>query len=39
MPVVADDGELIGIISATDLFMAAEEIGWARNIEEFGIIS
>ncbi len=30
MPVVADDGELIGIISATDLFMAAEEVGWGK---------
>jgi len=31
MPVVADDSELIGIISATDLFMAAEEIGWGKE--------
>jgi CBS domain-containing protein len=31
MPVVADDGELIGMISATDLFMAAEEIGWGKE--------
>ncbi|GAB4527456.1 MAG: hypothetical protein Fur0018_13070 [Anaerolineales bacterium] len=27
-PVVDADGVLAGIISATDLFMAAEEIGW-----------
>jgi len=31
MPVVADDGELVGIISATDLFMAAEEVGWGKG--------
>lgn len=28
MPVVDDQGILIGLISATDIFMAAEEIGW-----------
>lgn len=28
MPVADDDGNLIGIISATDIFIAAEEIGW-----------
>lgn len=28
MPVADERGELIGIISATDLFRAAEEIGW-----------
>lgn len=28
MPVCRDDGALVGIISATDLFIAAEEIGW-----------
>lgn len=28
MPVVDDQGILVGIISATDLFVAAEEIGW-----------
>jgi CBS domain-containing protein len=33
MPVVDDEGELIGIISATDIFTAAEEIGWGRENE------
>ena len=28
MPVVDENGNLIGLISATDIFMAAEEIGW-----------
>lgn len=28
MPVMNAAGELVGIISATDIFMAAEEIGW-----------
>jgi CBS domain-containing protein len=28
MPVVGEDGALIGMISATDIFIAAEEIGW-----------
>jgi CBS domain-containing protein len=28
MPVVDDDENLVGLISATDLFIAAEEIGW-----------
>lgn len=28
LPVVDDDGILIGMISATDIFIAAEEIGW-----------
>ena len=31
MPVVGEDGELIGIISATDLFRAAEEVGWGKG--------
>lgn len=31
MPVADDQGELIGIISATDIFMAAEEVGWGRG--------
>jgi CBS domain-containing protein len=31
MPVVDDNSELVGIISATDLFMAAEEIGWGKG--------
>jgi CBS domain-containing protein len=29
MPVAEEMGNLIGIISATDLFTAAEEIGWS----------
>lgn len=28
MPVADESGEIVGIISATDLFIAAEEIGW-----------
>lgn len=28
MPVADESGQLIGIISATDIFTAAEEIGW-----------
>lgn len=28
MPVADDQGDLVGIISATDIFMAAEETGW-----------
>jgi CBS domain-containing protein len=31
MPVVDEQGELIGIISDTDIFAAAEEIGWGRE--------
>ena len=31
MPVANEEGELIGIISATDLFIAAEEIGWGME--------
>ena len=31
MPVVKEDGTLLGLISVTDIFMAAEEIGWGRN--------
>lgn len=30
MPVADENGELIGIISATDIFIAAEEIGWGQ---------
>ncbi|HEX2980141.1 MAG TPA: CBS domain-containing protein, partial [Anaerolineaceae bacterium] len=29
MPVADVDGNLVGLISATDLFFAAEEIGWS----------
>ncbi|MEW6180144.1 MAG: CBS domain-containing protein [Chloroflexota bacterium] len=32
-PVVDDNNELIGMITATDLFMAAEEIGWVSDKE------
>ena len=31
MPVADTDGNLVGLISATDLFMAAEEIGWEKG--------
>lgn len=31
MPVADKDGNLIGIISATDIFIAAEEIGWGQS--------
>jgi CBS domain-containing protein len=31
MPVADEMGNLIGIISATDLFVAAEEIGWGQT--------
>ncbi len=31
MPVADRNGDLIGIISATDIFMAAEEIGWGKE--------
>jgi CBS domain-containing protein len=31
MPVSDEDGNLVGIISATDIFVAAEEIGWGQN--------
>lgn len=31
MPVADEAGNLIGIISATDLFAAAEEIGWGQT--------
>lgn len=31
MPVADRNGELIGIISATDIFIAAEEIGWGQD--------
>lgn len=30
-PVADKDGRLVGIISATDIFMAAEEIGWGMK--------
>jgi CBS domain-containing protein len=33
MPVVDESGALIGIISVTDIFAAAEEIGWGRENE------
>lgn len=31
MPVSDEEGNLIGIISATDIFIAAEEIGWGTG--------
>jgi len=31
LPVVNQDNMLVGIISVTDLFIAAEEIGWDSN--------
>lgn len=31
MPVADSDGNLIGLISATDIFRAAEEIGWGTT--------
>jgi CBS domain-containing protein len=31
MPVADESGTLIGLISATDLFIAAEEIGWGSE--------
>jgi CBS domain-containing protein len=32
MPVEDQDGTLVGIISATDIFTAAEEIGWGEGL-------
>ncbi|HLE13405.1 MAG TPA: CBS domain-containing protein [Anaerolineales bacterium] len=31
MPVQDEEGELIGLISVTDIFTAAEEIGWGKG--------
>ncbi|NUM47835.1 MAG: CBS domain-containing protein [Anaerolineales bacterium] len=31
LPVADDHGNLVGMISATDLFVAAEEIGWGKE--------
>lgn len=31
MPVCDDENNLVGLISATDLFIAAEEIGWGTG--------
>ncbi len=31
MPVADETGVFIGLISATDIFMAAEEIGWGKD--------
>lgn len=32
MPIADDTGNLVGLISATDIFTAAEEIGWGKGI-------
>jgi CBS domain-containing protein len=34
LPVIDDQGVLVGLISATDLFIAAEEIGWGGSSTE-----
>ena len=31
MPVIDEQGVLVGLISATDIFRAAEEIGWGKS--------
>lgn len=31
MPVLNENGDLIGLISVTDIFVAAEEIGWGSE--------
>ncbi len=31
MPVAGEHGNLVGIISVTDIFIAAEEIGWQKS--------
>jgi CBS domain-containing protein len=31
LPVADDEGNLVGMISASDLFIAAEEIGWGKE--------
>lgn len=31
MPVLDENGDLIGLISVTDIFVAAEEIGWGSE--------
>lgn len=31
LPVVDEQGTLLGLISTTDIFTAAEEIGWGKN--------
>ena len=33
LPIVDEGGALIGIISATDIFMAVEEAGWEDSVE------
>jgi CBS domain-containing protein len=33
MPVTDKNGDLIGMISATDIFMAVEEIGWEEKAD------
>jgi CBS-domain-containing membrane protein len=31
LQVANEEGTLIGLVSATDIFMAAEEIGWGKQ--------
>jgi len=33
LPIVDESGALIGLISATDIFMAVEEAGWEDSVE------
>lgn len=33
LPIVDENGALIGLISATDIFMAVEEAGWEDSVE------
>ena len=33
LPIADENGALIGLISATDIFMAVEEAGWEEQIE------
>ncbi len=36
LPVADSNGQLVGMISATDLFIAAEEVGWITDKPEKG---
>jgi len=33
LPIADESGALIGLISATDIFMAVEEAGWEEQIK------